>query len=186
MSPQAGTLRSAVRAVMGIVDAPKALLPLWLVAIIAVAATAAGTGAAELGVPALAAVAIAAVASWVPALLTRVGLARRGRAGFQDMPSADLDYNDSGSVQTAARLLNTAAWFGAGFAASALVGAAGLSAEGDVWLFPADLVIGVVSAYPALTEADGGGDAAPLRVACPQVAGELRRVSGIEVEAYLA
>ena len=141
-----------------IMDVPTALLPLWLLAAIVLAATAAASAASAAsaaGLPPLAAVAIAAALSWTAAVGSRIALARRGRTGFEDMPSADLDYNDSPSVQGIAQLLNTAVWIGVGASAGALVRAVGIRAADDVWgVFPAWFAIGVVAAAPALTEAD--------------------------------
>lgn len=137
-----------------VLNGPKALLPLWLLALIVLGATAVAAAAGEAGLPPLAAAAIAAVVSWGASLQSRVVLARRGRTGYEDMPSADLEYNDSPGVQGVAEMLNTFGWFGSGLAAGALVRAAGLDPGGEIWVVPTWVFVGFVAAAPVLTETD--------------------------------
>ena len=135
-------------------DAPKALLPLWMVLAISTVATAAGGVVADAGAPSWAGVAVSALVCWPVAHWARLRLAARGTTGFEDLPSADLDYNDSPGLQFVAEMGLLVVLFGGGAAVGALVAAAGLG-EGLVWgVFPVWLACGVLAAWPLGTEFD--------------------------------
>lgn len=134
-------------------DEPKALLPWWLLVVVVPAGAFAGVGAHEAGAPGAVAAAVSVLVSAGSAALARRELARRGRRGFEDWPSADWEYAGDLKVGPLAELLNTAVLFGGGAAAGALVLATGMGHE-DIWLFPAWLACGVLAAWPALDEVD--------------------------------
>jgi hypothetical protein len=137
------------------IDAPKALLPLWLLVAIVLAATFAGSAMADAAVSGWAGAIVAALVSWPAAMAARRELAKRGRTGFEELPSADWDYNDSPGVQAVTEIANTVVWFGGGAAAGALASAAGAgTGDGDLWGIPAWLLCGFVAAAPAMSESD--------------------------------
>ena len=143
-----------MRRLFALTDAPKALLPAWLLAVIVLGATFLATASVEIGVPAPVAAAIAAAVSWGCAGVARVRLARQGRTGYTDMPSADYDYNASNGVQLVMRYLGLVSLLGPGVGAGALAYAAGLGRTGTVWVVPPWLAIGVIAAFPVVIEAD--------------------------------
>ena len=137
----------------GFLSAPKALLPLWLLAAIVLAGTAAGVVAGEAGANAYVAMGVAAAVSWPAAMVARRMLAARGRTGFEDLPSADFDYNDSSFVQANSRLLDSVAIFVTGTLAGLVFHLTGLDGT-SAFEIPGWVLCGWVAAGPVMWEAD--------------------------------
>lgn len=135
-----------------ILDKPKALLPLWLLAALVIGATVIAAAASELGAPPGIAAAVAAVVSWGGAWAARLSMARRGRAGFDELPSAE--YDSSLRVRAVSKTLSTAAWLTCAVVAYFVARAVGLGGHGDLWFLPALVAVAAIAAAPAMTEAD--------------------------------
>jgi hypothetical protein len=97
--------------------------------------------------------AVAAAVSWPLAMTARRMLAARGRTGFDDLPSADFDYDDSALVRFNSQMLDTATVIGVGALAGWLFDLAG-AGGGTEWGLPVWLLCGWVAAAPAMWEAD--------------------------------
>lgn len=136
------------------VDAPKALLPLWLLAVIVLVATVAGAAMADAAMSGWPGAIVAVAISWPSVMLIRRELAKRGRTGFEDLPSAEWDDDAPPVARVFSEPVNTLVWFGAALAAGGLATAVGLGTDSDLVGIPAWMACGGLAAGPVRIECD--------------------------------